>query len=40
MMFKGTKNFGTIDLKKDQELQKQIEAAFQVVLAEQGKTSP
>ena len=40
MMFKGTKNFGTLDFKKDQELQEQIEAAYQVVLAEEGKRHP
>jgi predicted Zn-dependent peptidase len=40
MMFKGTKNFGTLDFKKDQELQEQIETAFQVVLAEEGKRHP
>ena len=40
MMFKGTKNFGTMDVKKDQELQEQIEAAYQVVLAEKRKRNP
>ena len=35
MMFKGTKNFGSLDFEKDQELQKRIEAAYQVVLKEQ-----
>jgi len=40
MMFKGTKNFGTLDFKKDQELQEQIEAAYQVVLAEERKRKP
>jgi len=40
MMFKGTKNFGTSDFKKDQELQAQIEAAYQVVLAEEAKRHP
>jgi predicted Zn-dependent peptidase len=40
MMFKGTKNFGTLDFKKDRELQEQIETAFQVVLAEEGKRHP
>ncbi len=29
MMFKGTKNFGTLDYKRDQQLQDQIEAAYQ-----------
>ncbi|MFH1350634.1 MAG: pitrilysin family protein [Pseudomonadota bacterium] len=40
MMFKGTKNFGTLDFKKDQERQERIEAAYQVVLAEEQKRSP
>ena len=40
MMFKGTKNFGTMDLKKDLALQQQIEAAYQVVLAEESKRNP
>ncbi len=40
MMFKGTKNFGTLDPEKDMELQVQIEAAYQVVLAEQQKRNP
>jgi predicted Zn-dependent peptidase len=40
MMFKGTKNFGTLDYKKDQELQAQIEAAYQAVLEEQNKRHP
>jgi predicted Zn-dependent peptidase len=40
MMFKGTKNFGTLDIKKDRELQERIEAAYQVVLAEQKKRHP
>jgi predicted Zn-dependent peptidase len=40
MMFKGTKNFGSLDVKKDQELQKRIEAAYQVVLAEESKRKP
>ncbi len=40
MMFKGTKNFGTLDVKKDQELQEKIEAAYQVVLAEARKRKP
>ncbi|MBW2137291.1 MAG: insulinase family protein, partial [Deltaproteobacteria bacterium] len=29
MMFKGTKNFGTLDYKRDQELQGRIEVAYQ-----------
>jgi len=40
MMFKGTKNFGTLDYKKDAQLQARIEAAYQVVLAEQNKRNP
>jgi len=40
MMFKGTKNFGTPDVKKDQELQEKIEAAYQVILAEERKRKP
>ncbi|MCX5878326.1 MAG: pitrilysin family protein [Deltaproteobacteria bacterium] len=40
MMFKGTKNFGTTDLKNDMALQQQIEAAYQVVLAEERKRNP
>ena len=40
MMFKGTKNFGTLDPERDQELQEKIEAAYQIVLAEQAKRSP
>ncbi|MDP6179000.1 MAG: insulinase family protein, partial [Desulfatiglandales bacterium] len=40
MMFKGTKNFGTLDVKKDQELQERIETAYQVVLAEERKRNP
>jgi hypothetical protein len=40
MMFKGTKNFGTLDWKRDQELQQEIEAAYQVVLREELKRNP
>jgi predicted Zn-dependent peptidase len=40
MLFKGTKNFGSLDRKKDQELQARIEAAYQVVLEEQSKRQP
>lgn len=40
MMFKGTKNFGTLDPERDQKLQKKIEAVYQVVLAEQKKRNP
>ncbi len=40
MLFKGTKNFGSLDYMKDQELQTRIEAAYQVVLEEQSKRQP
>ncbi len=40
MMFKGTKNFGTLDVEKDQSLQSRIEAAYQVILAEKRKRHP
>jgi predicted Zn-dependent peptidase len=40
MMFKGTKNFGTLDIAKDQKLQKQIEEAYQTILSEQQKRNP
>ena len=40
MMFKGTKNFGTLDIKKDKELQDRIEAAYQAVLTEERKRKP
>jgi predicted Zn-dependent peptidase len=40
MLFKGTKNFGSLDYKKDQELQTRIETAYQVVLEEQSKRRP
>ena len=40
MMFKGTKNFGTLDIKKDQELQDRIEAAYQIISKEKGKRNP
>jgi len=40
MMFKGTKNFGTLDYKEDAQLQARIEAAYQVVLDEQNKRNP
>jgi predicted Zn-dependent peptidase len=40
MMFKGTKNFGTLDGAKDQELQKKIEAAYQIVLLEEQSRHP
>jgi predicted Zn-dependent peptidase len=40
MMFKGTKNFGTLDQKRDMALQARIESAYQAVLAEQEKRNP
>lgn len=40
MMFKGTKNFGTINIEKDQDLQSRIEAACQVILNEEKKRNP
>ena len=40
VMFKGTKNFGSLDYKKDEQLQGRIEAAYQTVLAEQKKRNP
>jgi len=40
MMFKGTKNFGTLDRERDMELQGRIEAAYQAVLVEQQKRDP
>jgi len=40
MLFKGTKNFGSLDYQKDQELQTRIEAAYQVVLEEKSKRQP
>ncbi|MGD8666242.1 MAG: pitrilysin family protein [Desulfobacterales bacterium] len=40
MMFKGTQNFGTLDVAKDAKLQQQIEAAYQSILNEQQKRSP
>jgi predicted Zn-dependent peptidase len=40
MMFKGTKNLGTIDIKRDLELQERIEAAYQVILEEKNKRHP
>ena len=40
MMFKGTKNYGTLDPKRDRELQARIEAAYQAVLAERRKRVP
>ena len=40
MMFKGTKNFGTLDFEKDEALQKRIETAYQVILQEEEKRHP
>ncbi|RLB34361.1 MAG: hypothetical protein DRH20_12200, partial [Deltaproteobacteria bacterium] len=40
MMFKGTKNFGTLDPERDQALQSRIEAAYQVILGEERKRNP
>ncbi|CAB1073565.1 hypothetical protein JY97_03020 [Alkalispirochaeta odontotermitis] len=40
MMFKGTKNFGSLDHKKDEQLQARIEAAYQTILTEQNKRNP
>jgi predicted Zn-dependent peptidase len=40
VMFNGTKNFGTLDPERDAALQKKIEAAYQVILAEEAKRKP
>ena len=40
MMFKGTKNFGSLDIDRDKELQEKIEAAYQVILQEEQKRQP
>ena len=40
MMFKGTKNFGSTDYQKEAKLQARIDAAYDVVKAEQAKRSP
>jgi predicted Zn-dependent peptidase len=40
MLFKGTKNFGTIDYKRDEQLQAKIEAAYQTILTEEKKRNP
>ena len=40
MLFKGTKNFGSTDWHADQKLQGEIDAAYQVVKAEQAKRQP
>jgi predicted Zn-dependent peptidase len=39
-MFKGTKNFGTLDEERDQALQKKIEAAYQVIAREERSRDP
>ena len=40
MLFKGTKNFGTLDPEKDEALQSKIEFAYQTILEEQKKRNP
>ncbi len=40
MMFKGTKNFGTTNIKKDQALQLRIEKAYQTIQKEGAKRNP
>jgi predicted Zn-dependent peptidase len=40
MLFKGTKNFGSLNHEQDQILQARIEAAYQVVLEEKSKRQP
>jgi predicted Zn-dependent peptidase len=40
MLFKGTRNFGTSDWRRDAKLQEQIEAAFQVIKAERQRRQP
>ncbi len=40
MLFKGTKNFGSLDYTRDEALQQQIENAYQTVLEEQQKRHP
>jgi predicted Zn-dependent peptidase len=40
MMFKGTKNFGTLDYRRDEELQQQIDAAYRVIRNERQRRSP
>ena len=40
MLFKGTKNFGTLDWEKDLQLQTDIEAAYKVIDIERHKRSP
>jgi len=40
MLFKGTKNFGTLNPEKDRQLQQRIEAAYQEVLTEKARRNP
>ena len=40
MMFKGTKNFGTTDLKQDEELQRKIDDAYLIISREQLSRNP
>ena len=40
MLFKGTKNFGTLDHRKDKELQDRIESAYQRIRREEQKRHP
>ncbi len=40
IMFKGTKNFGTLDVDKDRILQEKIEAAYQAILGEERTRQP
>ena len=40
MMFKGTKNFGTLDIEMDEAFQKSIEEAYQTILQEENKRQP
>lgn len=40
MLFKGTKNFGSIDPRRDEELQKRIDTAYAAVQQEQAQRSP
>jgi predicted Zn-dependent peptidase len=40
MMFKGTKNFGSTDFRKDAELQARIDAAYDAVRTEEGQRQP
>lgn len=40
MMFKGTKNFGSLDWERDHQLQDRIESAYQSIMAEKQKRQP